>query len=90
VAANRVALNRESAGTEADLDQIEAEMMADWREVADGMDAALATVIDGAASYEEVLERLPETLRLMPTAVLVETLVKGMFKARALGDQKDG
>jgi hypothetical protein len=36
-----------------------------------------------------VLERLPEALRQMPSALLIDTLVKGMFKARAVGDAQD-
>ena len=91
LAANRqpISLNREDPGKDA-LDEIEAEMMADWQEVANGVLDAVETAIDTSESYEELLARLPETLRHMPTALVVDTLVKGMFKARALGDQKDG
>lgn len=55
-----------------------------------GLQEGIASAVDGAASYEELLEKLPEALRHMPTGLAVETLVKGMFNARALGDQKDG
>ena len=86
-ALNHLALNRAQADDL--LGDIEAEMMADWEEVGAAMEAAVAEAIDGADSYEAVLERLPETLRLMPTGLLVDTLVKGMFKARAVGDAQD-
>lgn len=84
----RLALNRQT--DEDALDEIADDMLSDWEEVSEGMEAAIAEALDGAGSYEDALARLPETLRLMPTAVLVETLVKGMFKARALGDGTDG
>jgi phage gp29-like protein len=86
--AARVALNRQA--DEDALDEIGADMLSDWEEVAGGMEAAIAEALDGAGSYDEALARLPEALRLMPTAVLVETLVKGMFRARAFGDGTDG
>jgi phage gp29-like protein len=86
--AQSLALNRQT--DEDALAEIGADMLSDWEEVSEGMEAAIAEALDGAGSYEDALARLPETLRLMPTAVLVETLVKGMFKARALGDGADG
>lgn len=64
-------------------------MLADWEEVGAGMEAAIAEAVDGADSYEAVLERLPEALRQMPSALLIDTLVKGMFRARAVGDAQD-
>jgi hypothetical protein len=64
-------------------------MLSDWEEVGSDMEAAIAGAIDGADSYEAVLERLPEALRQMPSALLIDTLVKGMFKARAVGDAQD-
>jgi phage gp29-like protein len=82
----RLALNRKQDDV---LDEIEAEMMADWEEVGDAMEAAIAEAVEGADSYDAVLERLPEAMRLMPSALLIDTLVKGMFKARALGDARD-
>ncbi|MEO1950686.1 DUF935 domain-containing protein [Thioclava sp.] len=89
-AANRqVALNRDASGTDA-IDEIEADMMADWQEVADGLLEAVEAAVADATSYEDLVAKLPETIRHMPSGVLVETLVKGMFKARATGDQNDG
>jgi phage gp29-like protein len=82
-------MNREIPTRDA-IDEIEDEMMADWQEVADGVLGAVESVIEAAESYEDLLARLPETLRHMPTALVVDTLVKGMFKARSTGDQKDG
>ena len=89
VAANRarLALNREQA--EDLLDGVEQDMLSDWEELGSDMEAAIAGAIDGADSYEAVLERLPEALRQMPSALLIDTLVKGMFQARAVGDAQD-
>lgn len=88
------ALNRAAQsgaqGSDDDLAQIEADMMADWQDVSDEMQVAIQTAVGSAQSYEDLLENLPQALRHMPTAVMVETLVKGMFKARALGDDHDG
>jgi len=89
-AANRarsLALNRAQA--EDLLTGVEEDMLSDWEEVGSDMEAAIAGAIDGADSYEAVLERLPEALRQMPSALLIDTLVKGMFKARAVGDAQD-
>ncbi len=88
-AQNRLALNRQDL-TPDDLGEIEEDMLSDWQELADGLQEGIASAVDGAASYEELLEKLPEALSHMPTALAVETLVKGLFNARALGDQKDG
>jgi phage gp29-like protein len=71
------------------LDEVGAGMLSDWEEVGSTMEAAIAGAIEGAESYEDVLDRLPETLRQMPSAVLIGTLVKGMFRARAVGDAQD-
>jgi hypothetical protein len=89
VAANRarLALNREQA--EDLLDGVEEDMLSDWEELGSELEAAVAGAIDGADSYEAVLERLPEALRQMPSALLIDTLVKGMFQARAVGDAQD-
>lgn len=90
-ARNRLALNRTGAGEgNDDLDEIEAGMLEDWQELADGLQDAIAQVVDGVTSYEELLKRLPEALAHMPTGLAVETLVKGLYQARALGDVRDG
>jgi len=83
-----LALNTAPAPDAAD--QITDEALEDWEELASEMQAAIATAVDGVESYDELLARLPEALSHMPTALTVETLVKALFKARALGDQKDG
>lgn len=86
---DRMAMNREQPPTD-DVDEIAAGMVDDWQEVADGLLEAVSRAMDGATSYEDLLVRLPEALRHMPTALTVDTLVKGMFQARAIGDQKNG
>lgn len=83
-----LALNR--AGLDKDdLSDVEDEIAEDWQELADGLMAAIASVMDRAASYEDAIRLLPEALAHMPTGLAVDTLVKGMFKARALGDSRD-
>lgn len=72
------------------IDEISATMLEDWQELADGLQGAIGAAVEGAGSYEDLLRRLPEALSHMPTALAVEALVKGMFQARALGDQTDG
>lgn len=83
------ALNRAETALDA-IDQLEADAAADWQEVADGLMGAIESAVARAQSYDDLIAALPETMRHMPTALAVETLVKGMFKARAAGDQKDG
>lgn len=85
----KLALNRETRAGD-DIDQIESDMLGDWQELADDLQAAIAAVMNGATSYEDVLKRLPEALSHMPTGLAVDTLVKGMFKARSVGDVRDG
>ena len=51
------------------------------------LDPILAA-IEGASSYEEALAAL-EALPGLPAARVIDTLVKGMFRARALGDVRD-
>lgn len=89
VAQNRLALNREDPPADP-LTEIEEDMLSDWQELAAGLQEGIASAVGGAGSYEELLAKLPEALSHMPTGLAVETLVKGLFNARALGDQKDG
>lgn len=84
----RLALNRERP--KAQVDEIADADFDDWQEVADGLESAINVAVDGATSFDDLIARLPETLQHLPTSLAVETLVKGMFKARALGDQNDG
>ena len=43
--------------------------------------------IAGATSYEDALAALGQLQ--LPSAVVIDALVKGMFRARALGDVRD-
>jgi phage gp29-like protein len=85
------AMNRAAPGgsDEADeLAEIRDEMLADWRPVmAETLDPVI-DAIDGADSYEDALARL-DALPGMDSALLIDTLVRGLFKARALGDVRD-
>lgn len=71
------------------LDEIVAEMLADWRPVMDEALTPVLAVIDGASDYDDALARLA-ALPGLDSAQLIDALVRGMFKARALGDQRDG
>ena len=83
----RTATARE-AGPWDELDEIEAGMLAEWEpvmaETLGGVEAAFA----GAANWEEAMERLAAAG--LPSSKLIDALVKGAFKARALGDVRDG
>lgn len=85
-----VATNRaEPAPADDPLDEIRDEMLADWQPVmAETLDPVLAA-IEGATSYEDALQRLAD-LPGLDSAKLIDALVKGMFKARAFGDARDG
>jgi phage gp29-like protein len=88
---NGLGLNRaELANAESDpLDEIAAEMLADWvpvmTEVLDPVEQAVAN----ARSYDEALANLA-ALGPLPAARMIDALVKGTFLARAQGDVQDG
>ncbi|MCW8842403.1 MAG: DUF935 domain-containing protein, partial [Rhodobacteraceae bacterium] len=73
-----------------ELDEIEAEMLAEWRDVSEDLLAPLEAAIAGASSYEDAMAALEAAAPDMRSSKLVETLVKGMFMARATGDVNDG
>ncbi|SFQ14254.1 Mu-like prophage protein gp29 [Roseivivax halotolerans] len=72
-----------------DLDLLEREMSEDWepviRPMADPIDAAIET----AESFEDALAKLEALRPEMSSAELIDRLVKGMVKARGLGDARD-
>jgi len=74
---------------EDELDEIAEEMLDGWEPVMNEIMGPLLAAIDGAESYEDAIARL-DNLPGLPSAELIDALVKGMFKARALGDLKDG
>jgi phage gp29-like protein len=85
-------LNREapeSAPPRDPLDEIAEEMLAEWvpvmSEVLDPIEAAIAQ----ASSYDEALANLA-ALGPIPSARLIDALVKGTFLARVQGDVQDG
>lgn len=75
-------------GPDAVIDELAQEMLADWRPVMSETLDPIRAAIDGAASYEEALAALA-ALPGLPSAVLIDALVQGMFKARAFGDARD-
>lgn len=88
--ATNTALNRAQDTRPDQLDELEVEMLEDWEEVMGDLLEPVEDAIASADSYEDALERLAKVLPNMGSSKLIEGLVKGMFKARALGDVKDG
>jgi len=86
-ATNRLALNQAEMDA---VDEIEAEMLGDWADVMDEILAPVEELVAQAGSYEEVMAGLAETMPKAGSSKLIDALVKGMFKARAEGDVKDG
>lgn len=86
------ALNRAelalNTGPADDLDEIEADMAAEWEPV---MDETLQPIIDAIARAERLEDVMPilDSLGPLPAARLIDLLVKGGFKARAMGDVRD-
>ncbi|MFO1174467.1 MAG: DUF935 domain-containing protein [Paracoccaceae bacterium] len=87
VAKNALALNQAELDA---VDEIEAEMLADWEEVMDEVLAPVEELVAKAGSYDEVMNGLAETMPKAGASKLIDALVKGMFKARAVGDRQDG
>jgi phage gp29-like protein len=77
-----------AAGPDPVIDELAQEMLADWRPVMSETLDPIRAAIESAASYEEALAAL-EALPGLPSAVLIDALVQGMFKARAFGDARD-
>lgn len=70
------------------LDEIEAEMAAEWREAIAPMVEPILAAADASATVEEFERRLA-AMEGLPKGPLIDRLVRGMFKARALGDGPD-
>lgn len=88
--ATNTALNRAQDTRPDQLDELEVEMLEDWEEVMGDLLGPVEDAIADADSYEDALDRLAKVLPNMGSSKLIEGLVKGMFKARAVGDVKDG
>lgn len=87
--ARNTALNREGDGPFDALDELEDEMLEDWEDVLTPVLDPVLDAIEGAQDYEDAMRRLAEVAPRMSTAPLIDTLVKGMFKARSMGDVSD-
>lgn len=85
-ATNAVALN--AAATDP-FDALEADMADGWEPVMDETLRPILAAIGGAGSLEEVKAAL-DSLSALPSGKLIDTLVQGAFKARAMGDVSDG
>jgi phage gp29-like protein len=71
-----------------EIDALTQEMLADWRPVMSETLDPIRAAIEGASSYDEALAALA-ALPGLPAARVIDALVKGMFRARALGDVRD-
>jgi phage gp29-like protein len=80
-----VALN---AAAPDPFDALEAGMDDGWEPVMDETLRPILAAIGGAGSLEEV-KRALDSLSALPSARLIDTLVQGAFKARAMGDDHD-
>lgn len=84
------ALNREEPAPGDEIDELVEEMLADWQPVMSDITGPIETLVEDCGSLEELMVRLPQIVGEANEAKLIEALVKGMAKARALGDAKDG
>jgi len=82
------AMNRQQEGDEIDL--IAEEMLADWQPVMQPLIDPVEALLAQVTTLEEFRDRLPELAGTMDESRLVDALVRGMVKARALGDARDG
>ncbi len=85
---NRTALNR-SADTD-EIDDIAADLLEEWQPVMAELTGPIEELFGQVTSMEELLAHLPDLVGEMNEARLVDALVRGMAKARALGDARDG
>jgi phage gp29-like protein len=86
--ATRTALNRAQAPDP--VDEIVDEMLEDWEAVMGDLVAPVQALLDECDDYDTFMARLPDVIKGQSTARVIDALVKGTFKARALGDQTDG
>ena len=71
------------------LDELETEMAAEWADAIDPMIAPILAAAEASPTVEEFERRL-DAIDGLPKGPLIDQLVLGMFRARALGDMRDG
>ncbi|MDN5750305.1 MAG: DUF935 domain-containing protein, partial [Pseudonocardia sp.] len=79
------ALNRQEdppAGDE--IDELAEEMLKDWQPVMEEITGPIEALVEDCSSLEELMVRLTRAVSTSNEARLIDTLVKGMAKARAL------
>lgn len=86
---SRIATNRAADSNGDEIDQIAGEMLAEWQPAMKDLLDPVQALAGEVSSLEELMARLPELLGDMNEARLVDALVRGMAKSRALGDARD-
>ena len=81
--------NAGAAPLEPELDEIEAEELAEWEEQMEPVIAPLRKLVLSVNSFEELERRLPEVLGEMDVNRIALALARAFFKARGLGDATD-
>lgn len=88
------ALNREqlalNRSQDDEIDLMVSEALKDWEQTGDAFTSPVLQLAKEVASYEEFLARLPDLQKTLEPAAFVEQLAMLSFKARALGEAKDG
>ncbi|MEM8554377.1 MAG: DUF935 domain-containing protein [Pseudomonadota bacterium] len=72
-----------------DIEELRDDMLGGWQPVMDDMLRPVREAIEGAASFNDALTQLSQIDNLN-TGLVIDELVRGMFKARAAGDDNDG
>ena len=89
-AVNASAAPSAAAGGADVLGEIELGMLDDWEAVMEDVLSPFEAALAGATGYEDAKARLAAALPGLPSSRLIDALVRGAFKARALGDVRDG
>ena len=74
----------------AAMAELEGDLSENWEDVLSGVLDPVVALLESATDYEEAQHMLAQAFPLMDNRALIESLVKGAVKARALGDHPDG
>lgn len=74
-----------------EIDQLVEGLAGDgWRPVMDDLVAPIIELVERAESFADLTDALPAVIGDMKDARLIDALVRGMARARGLGDARDG